>query len=304
MATYNGQKYVAEQIESILMQSHQNFKLHINDDASTDNTLDILQKYASQHSNKIMVTQNSVNSRSAKYNFINMMIGAEDDYVMLCDQDDVWLPNKIERTLSKMEEMELKYGTETPLLVHTDLVVVGEDIGQIISPSYRQAMNSDYGRVQLRDQIIQNTLTGCTAMYNRSLAKFVNAKPDFLVMHDWWLMLVASAFGKIGSLDEQTTLYRQHGNNSIGAYDVRTVSYCVSKLRRYTEIKTALDETYLQAQSLLSMYRNRLSDDQVELLEEYCRIPSMSKTKRIQTIFRLGTLKNGILRRIANIIFV
>jgi len=304
LASYNGEKYITEQIESLLCQTFQNFKLFICDDKSTDDTYSLVLRYAEKYPDRILVAQNKENSSSAKYNFMQMMISHKDDYVMLCDQDDVWLPNKIEITLAKMKEMESRVGADSALLVHTDLRVVSEDLTMVISPSFKEAMNSNFNRVMLRDQIIQNTLTGCTVLYNRSLADLIDRMPRFMVMHDWWLMLIASAFGGIEGIDAQTVLYRQHGENSIGAKDVRKISYKINKLVNYSDMKLALEETYQQAESFLGAYRAQLNYEQIELLETYCKIPGMSKVRRWQTMCRLGCLKNGISRKIASFIFV
>ena len=304
LASYNGEKYIAKQIDSLLSQTFQNFKIYICDDKSTDETFPIIQSYAEKYPDKIIVTQNTENSGNAKHNFMKMMIKRKGEYVMLCDQDDVWLPDKIGLTLEKMRKMEEQYGLETPLLVHTDLRVVSGDLSTVISPSFKEAMNANYSRTKLRDQIIQNTLTGCTVMYNRSLANLIDREPQFMVMHDWWLMLVAAAFGKIDSLNKQTVLYRQHGKNEIGAKDVRTLKYKINKLLMYQDIRRALNETYLQAESLLIAYKDLLSNEQIQFLEAYCKIPQMPKVKRWRTICRLGCFKNGISRKIANFIFI
>ena len=304
LASYNGEKYITEQIESLLCQTFLDFKLFICDDKSTDNTFSLILEYAKKYPDKVLVTQNIENSSSAKHNFMQMMLSHKDDYVMLCDQDDVWLPNKIELTLARMKEMESRVGTDTALLVHTDLRVVSEDLATVISPSFKEAMNSNFSRAKLSDQIIQNTLTGCTVMYNRCLSDLIDRVPGFMVMHDWWLMLIASAFGEIDSVDAQTVLYRQHGKNSIGAKDVRKISYKINKLTHYSDMKRALDETYQQAESFLDAYNDQLNSEQTELLETYCKIPSMPKIRRWQTMCRLGCLKNGISRKIASFIFV
>jgi len=303
LASYNGEKYIAEQIDSLLAQTVQDFKLFICDDSSTDSTFSIITQYAAKHPEKIYATQNPVNSGGAKHNFIRMMIEHSADYIMLCDQDDVWLPYKIETTLARMQEMESEFGSGTPLLVHTDLIVVGENL-ETISPSYKAAMNADYGKTKLHNQIIQNTLTGCTAMYNRALAGLITEAPQFMVMHDWWLMLIASAFGKIAPLDGKTILYRQHGKNDTGAKKVKALSFKIHKLLNYKEIKKALNETYPQAQSLLDIYGSKLTQEQKKLLADYCGIPGHCKPVRWVTICRLGALKNGAARKIANIMFI
>lgn len=304
MTTYNGGKYISEQINSILHQTVQDASLYVQDDSSTDDTWELLQSYHRQYPDRIIIYQNKENTGNPKYNFYSMMSRICDDYLMLCDQDDVWLPDKIEKTFAKMREMEQTYGKEIPLLIHTDLRVVDSDLS-VINLSFKTAMNANYDRVKLKDQIIQNTLTGCTAMYNRALAELLwDRMPDYMVMHDWWLMLIASAFGHIGHINDQTILYRQHGANEIGAKDVRTLRYKIKKLFYYKEIKKAIADTYQQADSFLIYYRKKLSSEQIELLETYCQIPGMNKWNRWRTICRLGVLKNGIARKIANFIFV
>jgi len=303
MATYNGERFIREQIDSILDQTYQDFKLYICDDVSTDNTFAIISRYAEANPDKIFVSQLEKNTGSAKHNFMKLMIEQKDDYLMLCDQDDVWFQDKIEVTLSKMKAMESTFGIETPILVHTDLEVVDNNL-KTISPSFREAMNADYSKTELRNQVIQNTLTGCTAMYNRALADLIKIEPRYMVMHDWWLILLASAFGKVGVVDAQTVLHRQHNKNEVGAKDVRTLRYKVDRVLKYKKVKEAINITYMQADSLLRTYFEDLSTDQRKLLTTYSDIPNHFKLIRIYRIFRLGTHKNGFSRRVAHIIFI
>lgn len=303
LAAYNGEKYISQQIDSLLNQTFQNFIIYICDDNSSDSTNAIITEYARNHPEKIFISKNSENSGGAKNVFFQMIIAHKGDYVMLCDHDDVWLPDKIEVTYNKMIQMEAAYGFSTPLLVHTDLKVVDENLNTI-SESFKAAMNADFSKTSLRNQIIQNTLTGCTAMYNRALADLISVVPSFAVMHDWWLMLTVSAFGQIGTVEQQTILYRQHGKNEIGAKDVRTLKYKLNKLMHYEEIRKALNDTYLQAQSFLEVFKSKLTPDQIDFLTVYCDIPNHIKPVRWIMICRLGVLKNGISRKIANFIFI
>ena len=303
MATYNGERYLREQIESLLSQTYQDFVIYISDDHSTDSTFEIAKEYQEKYPGKIFSAQNSSGRQGAKHNFMQLMIEHKADYMMLCDQDDVWKPQKIEITLRKMKQLEVKYGKETPILVHTDLEVVDQSL-QTISSSFKQAMNADYSRTQLRQLIIQNTLTGCTALYNRALANLLTKEPPYMVMHDWWLILVASAFGIVDHLDERTILYRQHEKNAIGAKDVRTFQYKIQKLMHWRDIKRAIDETYRQAESFLTVYGDRLAIDQVCLLREYCSIPMKNKINRCVAVCRLKMLKHGAARKIAHLMFI
>jgi glycosyltransferase involved in cell wall biosynthesis len=303
MASYNGERYIAQQLDSLLSQTSNDFTLYISDDCSTDSTWEIIRTYERKFPGKIIAARNTGNSGSAKHNFISMMIEKKDDYVLLCDQDDVWLPRKIEKTILKLQRMEARYGRETPLLVHSDLTVVDENLA-VITSSFREAMKVGYNRTALRHFLIQNIITGCTAAYNRALAELIMAVPGYLVMHDWWLGLIAAAFGKIEYLHEQTVLYRQHGNNEIGARDVRTLSYKVNKLLHGNEVRKAINSTYTQAASFLKMYFDILNDGQKTLLSEYISIPAKNKIMRCLTIIKLGSVKYGLERKIANFLFL
>ena len=303
MATYNGEKFITEQIESLLCQTVQQFNIYINDDCSTDATWRIVAEYSERYPDKIRVTQSVKNTGSAKHNFMNMIQGICDDYVMLCDQDDVWKSDKIEKTLAKMHSMELEYGQDAPLLVHTDLCVVDEFLNEI-NPSFIRAMNANYNRTSLNHAVIQNTVTGCTAMYNRALATLIVETPQRFVMHDWYLMLVTAAFGHIGYLSKPSILYRQHANNGVGAKDVRTFKYKMDRIVNRQGITKAINDTYSQAESFLYCFRDKLSCSQRVLLQEYCDIPNRTKLQRLKTIVKLGTFKNGITRNIGHFLCI
>ena len=303
MAAYNGEKYISEQLDSLLGQSRNDFILHIREDCSTDGNWKIIREYENRYQERVRAAKNNRNSGGVKHNFIGMMAEIKDDYVMLCDQDDVWLPDKVEKSIANLKAMEAEYGKEMPLLVHTDLQVVDENLG-VIAPSFRAMMKAGYDRTGLRHFVIQNMLSGCTIAYNRALAGLINAEPEYLIMHDWWLGLVAAAFGKIGYLDEQSVLYRQHGRNEIGARDVRTISYKLHKLTHGAEVRKSLAQTYEQAVSFLRLYGPLLTDSQKALLSAYIQIPIHTKIVRFIMINRLGVLKYGLARKIAHFLFI
>jgi len=304
MTTYNGEAYIAQQIESLLAQTEQNFVLRVHDDGSKDQTLAILNDYAARYPEKIFVSQNQKNSGGAKWNFLGMLAAYPDDYVMLCDQDDVWLPNKIAVTLRAMQETEAAVGANTPILVHTDLTVVDGNL-QPMHPSFQKMSNLDYRRVALKDQLVQNTMTGCTAMLNRSLQRYLEQLPDYCVMHDWWMMLIASAFGKIVPLEnEQTILYRQHARNVVGAKNAGSVSYLYDRIAHSDNTRSIVSQTYQQAESFYRMFSAQLSAEQKALVTGYMEIPKHNKIRRIYDLFALKTWKHGIVRRLGQLFYI
>jgi glycosyltransferase involved in cell wall biosynthesis len=303
VAACNGEAYLPAQLDSLLAQTGTGCTIHIRDDCSSDRTWEIVRRYQARHPELIRAGRNRRNSGGAARNFTGMMIDIKDEYVMLCDQDDIWLPGKVAKSIAKVQAMEAEYGKDTPLLVHTDLRVVDENL-RVIAPSFRAMMKAGYERTELRHFLIQNMLSGCTVAYNRALANLITVEPEYMIMHDWWLGLVASAFGKIGCLDEQTVLYRQHGRNEIGARDVRSISYKLHKLTHGAEVRKSLAQTYAQAASFLRLYAPLLTDSQKALLSAYIQIPTHTKIGRFIMINRLGVLKYGLLRKIANFLFI
>lgn len=304
MATYNGEAFVSAQIDSLLRQTEQDFVLYVRDDCSGDQTYPILQQYARQHPGKIIVSQSGQNSGSAKLNFLSLLNEQDDDYLMFCDQDDVWLPDKIERTLSAMRQAEQAYGKETPLLVHTDLRVVDAALAAT-HPSFRKMSKLDYRRTALNRLLVQNTVTGCTVMLNRALQSRVAPVPEGCVMHDWWLALAASAFGHIIALEnEQTVLYRQHAANEVGAKDASSASYVLNRLFRVRDTHNGILATYRQAAAFLAAYEFQLSDSQAALLREYARIPELGKCGRLWRLCKLKIWKHGFIRVLGQILFI
>jgi len=302
LATYNGEKYLPAQLNSLLNQTFTQFRIWVQDDVSTDATWDILNEYNARYPGKFHLIRRNTNSGSAMNNFLDLITTVRDDYLMLCDQDDIWLPNKIELTMAKMKEMEKEY-PGLPLLVHTDLKVVDQDL-QIISPSFRIQTKRNYNRMAFNQVLNLNNVSGCTAMYNLALAELLYTPPKHCVMHDWWLQLVGMAFGKVGHINDATLLYRQHGQNACGAKNVRKLSYKLGRLFNGSQLRHVLHETCRQAGCLLDMYQYKLTDVQKYTLQCYSAIPQMSKINRLRTLAKLRIFMPSFSRNIALILFI
>ena len=305
MAAYNGQNYIAEQIESILSQTEQNWGLVIQDDCSSDGTYAIAKNYARQYPKRIHAVRRQTPSGSAQNNFFSMLRFASDsEYIMFCDDDDVWLPEKIHVTLSEMQNLEKRYGFDKPLLVHTDLRVTDSSLN-IISESMMNTQKLDPERNDLNRLLVQNIVTGNTMMINGSLLTLTTkySLPEHAVMHDWWLALVASALGKIGFVTEGTVLYRQHTNNQIGAQNARSLQYNVLPLLDGAGVERSLNKTYKQAEEFLAHFGTLLKENQIQLLRDFISIPSCGKPERLWILLKNGCWKNGFLRKFGQVWF-
>ena len=211
MTVYNGERYVIPQIESILNQTDSNWKLFIQDDCSTDRTVELIEPRQALSRTDYPFAKPG-EQRLRPKNFFSMLPLAEHSYCMFCDHDDVWKPRKIEMTVRRMMELERANGEDTPLLVHTDLAVTDENLKVVSIP----VSNLNLRGNKLNNLIVQNNVTG---YYDgeQGAGGYGGAMPEHAVMHDWWLALIAACFGKIGFVRQATILYRQHRSNEVGA---------------------------------------------------------------------------------------
>lgn len=302
MATYNGERYISEQIESILRQTYTNWELIIQDDCSTDDTAAIVYRYIKRYPKKIRFIERENSSGSASRNFSSMFKFVKRNYVMTCDQDDVWLPNKIEITLKEMHRLEAELGYDKPLLVHSDLKVVDCYLNVIFESMFK-SQKLDHLRDKPNNLLVQNIVTGCTMLFNKALLDIVQVIPKEAVMHDWWLALITSIFGKIGFVDQPTILYRQHERNEVGAKNAKSLRYNLRRLLELKDSKNALQITYLQAETLLMLYKGILNPQTLELVRMYSEIPRYNKIKKLRTIWQYGFWKISFLRRLGQIVF-
>ncbi len=289
LATYNGEKYLKEQIDSILNQSYSDFTLWIRDDLSTDNTLTILSEYASKDS-RIRILKAHTNL-GAVGNFKALMEASSKPYVAFADQDDVWHPDKLKKLMAAASKQD----TGLPLLLHHDLTVVDENLRRI-HPSFWEFTHLNPNATTLPELLMQNNVTGCACLMNRPLVELSLAMPKEAIMHDGWVALVASSFGHIIPLQESLILYRQHARNQIGAKSYSSLGYIQKGLNKLFKIDYS--KNYLQAEAFVKTYQSSLSEPQKELLLDFLSLPTVSFFKSRKIIFQRGFWKQGLLRNI------
>lgn len=215
LASYNGEKYIEEQLNSIISQTYDNWQLIIRDDFSKDSTVKIIEKYCNNYPGKINLIKDNKGNLGFCKNFSELLFYCESDYIMLCDQDDFWKKDKIELTLNKMIESEAKY-KNIPIMVHTDLHISDDKLNIIYDSFYKKQSSNPLKHRNLNRLICSNLYIGCTIMFNKSMLDIIKPLPNEVLIHDWWIALLASSIGKIEYLDKQTIFYRQHSNNTIG----------------------------------------------------------------------------------------
>jgi len=301
MATYNGEKYIRQQLNSILQQDYDNWNLIIRDDCSSDNTVQIIEEYQSKFPQKIKLIHAEAPSGSAQNNFFALLPYSQSEYMMFADQDDVWISNKISLTLSKMEQMEQLYGNSIPLLVYTDLAIVDEKL-TVINPSRYKMHDINPERNQLNHLIVQGIVYGCTLMANRELLNLIKDKPSVDVMHDTWLSLLAAAFGVIGFVNKPTVWYRRHGKNSTSLCSEGYFHWLLFQLSNIKKIRKKHKAYYNQANELLVRYYSILTNQQKVILNEYASLVESHPIKKAIILKKYDLYREGILPKIAQIL--
>jgi len=289
LATYNGEKYLKYQIDSILSQSYTDWELFIHDDGSKDGTEKIIDNFCDKHPTKIHKIEGS-STGCARNNFFFLLRSVEAPFYMFCDQDDVWLEKKVENTYSEMKKLDDK----KPNIVFTELKVVDSDLN-VISESMSKYQKLDCHNTSVNRILIQNVCTGCTMMINRTLRdEMIKAESiDNIIMHDWWAALIASEFGNLHFIDEPQILYRQHGDNSVGAKNFG-IKYIFSKFYKKEEIKKSLKDTEKQSKFFSETYR--LND--CHLISQYGNLHNLNKIRHLYFYLSNNVLKNSFTRNI------
>lgn len=304
MATYNGARYLRAQLDSLLNQQEQDWQLIVSDDGSTDETPQILAEYQARLPQKITLLSHApTGSSRANFMLLTRQAGAF-DYVMYCDQDDVWLPQKVGMTLRKMREIEGDQ-RQVPCLVHSDLSVVDEELKlQQESFFYSSMLRPD--RDPLHYLVIQNIVTGCTMMINHALWQLAVLPCDesAMRMHDMWFALIASSLGRIGFVNRPTMLYRQHSGNVVGAKNVRSLRYIAAAFSRLRQNRESIRQCQRQAGALADTLGDRLRAEQRALLTAYADCAGQSKFARWRVIFKYRIWLLGWRRKIAELLLI
>ncbi len=212
IATYNGEKYIKEQLDSILCQLEKNDEIVLSDDHSVDNTLNIVE---SCKDNRIHIFTNN-RKRGVCGNFENAISNSKGDYIFLSDQDDFWLPQKVRISIEKIQQIEKKH-PNWPVLIFTDLSVVNSDLSILIDSIWKKTGQDPNLSACPEILCVSNRIMGCTMAFNKFAKEVSLPINENAIMHDWWIALCVAKKGIVEAIRIPTLLYRQHGKNVIGA---------------------------------------------------------------------------------------
>jgi glycosyltransferase involved in cell wall biosynthesis len=269
MTTYNGERFLREQMESILSQTLQPDEIIVCDDRSSDGTVAILEQYKHIKGFSYVVNEQRLGLIRNFKKAVSLV--AKDNYVALSDQDDIWLPDKLMRSaelLSKLDPL-------LPCMVHTDLIWVDEH-QNILNPSFHNERRQSGYHHNLQTLLFANFATGCTIVMNPVLCGYFEEMPENIKFHDAWIVLAASVFGLVGEIAEPMIKYRRHGNNLSIAADTKASN-------RYRQILNEIIESLMGNQDFLELqlktarqfytqYQTVMNPDVAEYFENFLRL--------------------------------
>lgn len=252
LSTYNGETYLVELIDSIIRQKYNDWRLVIRDDSSKDGTVILIKRYIDKYPGKITLVDLDSPNLGCNGSFERLLSFVEGDYFMFCDQDDIWTGKKIERSMMAMENLEKQYGADTPLLVCGDATCIDEN-GTVIYPSFFENQKFVDTTDAFAHLMSLNVVQGATTLFNKACLEVFHPLPKN-VLYDYWMALCVSNSGRIVYIHEPLLLYRQHGDNVLGALSIG-MPYFVGKMKgvcRYFFFYRICKHTFKKCPSFLS----------------------------------------------------
>lgn len=258
MTTYNGERFLADQLESLLQQTLVPDKIIVCDDRSTDGTVDILERFRQSHGIEYHVNQQRL---GIKENFKKAVrLAPEGHYVALCDQDDIWLPEKLSEAVKALSSID---DQKTPCMVYSDLVVI-DGQNRVLHSSLNSTLGTDKYEHCLETLVFGNFVLGCTTVMNLPMRIYFDQIPRGNFNHDAWITLVAFTFGRVLQLPDPLIRYRQHQLNATYA-DHKKTNRFQRVLRHLSFLFSRNDYLHHQAEllkSFMQVYDDKLTEAQ------------------------------------------
>ena len=255
LSSYNGEKYIRTQLDSILAQTYQDFTVLIRDDGSMDNTRKVLEEYAQRDSRIVWYGQENIGVVGS---FFDLMKHADltHNYFAFADQDDEWLPEKLEKAIEVLQESS----SVEPILYCSDKIIVNSELNTLNVQVTRDVRKPSFGNA-----LVQGICSGCTAVWNAKLMEILMGHiPNYIenvIMHDWWLYMVASCVGKVYYDKHAYIRYRQHQNNKLGAMITKRQLFNY----RISQLKMPRGEIYRQIKEFVGLFDEEMTAENLNM---------------------------------------
>lgn len=278
IATYNGEKYLEEQLDSILSQTLKPVEIIVCDDQSTDRTVEILERY-----NRGGLLSYYVNEHRLGFigNFKKAVsLCSTENYIALSDQDDIWLPSKLQQAAEYLKKID---DTERPVMVYSDLILVDQD-KNIINYSFRDELGQGGYHYCLETLFFGCFVNGCTMLMNPAMRAYFSTIPENGALnHDTWMSMIGYTFGKAGIIPEPQIYYRSHRNNATDVGDFKRKD----RFRRlFSEIihsfknNDLFEDQISFASEFYQVFQNKLTREQDDLFKRFMKLKGKSYLRK------------------------
>lgn len=269
MATYNGEAYLAQQLRSLQNQTFREWELLIHDDGSSDKTIDIIRSFAKEDK-RIKIIEDGIRFSCSELNFMHLLKFSTSPYIAFCDQDDIWLENKLQEMYNIISSSDI----QIPQAVYCNSYVY--DTGAALISGHTTICHPH----KLKDMLFMNGgIQGCAIMFNASLREICNNQPEIIAMHDHLITMAALTFGKLSYIDKRLMLYRRHQNTVTGR-TFRNKSEKVTPF--FNRNKTVLSPKHYDATiSFYNKYKSIIPDKQKKIFNDFFKFTKENKLKRI-----------------------
>lgn len=286
LASYNGEKYISEQLDSIINQTYKNWELIIRDDGSKDETVTILNKYEKKDE-RIKILRDDKGNLGFLKNFEELLFNAKEEFVLFSDQDDFWLKNKLEKFVEKIRDLDEKVLSK-PLLVHCNSLVCDEKL-EIIKEKFidSKIAKKNNSNIYFFEYIVQ----GSTSMVNKKMIRESLPFLKSVTLHDRYFHLLSQFLGTRVFIDESLVKYRQHERNEIGA-NRSIIKNIISKKYFYVEDRKLIEE--IKEKYIKCLRKRDLND-----IEKYLEVTDRNKNRLerfwLSKYFQMKLLKRLVL---------
>jgi glycosyltransferase involved in cell wall biosynthesis len=310
IATYQGDKFLNEQLESIASQSYQDWHLHVRDDGSTDDTPAILEAFRARFPSKVSIVYGDARQLGASGNFAHLMRRAKEPYVAFADQDDVWYPDKLARAIEAVKLVEAASGPSTPVMIHADRRLINAS-GRERTASYWDSRGLEPARFYPETHFTFCLAAGATMLINRALCDLALPIPAAARMYDCWIELVAHMFGKVVALEGIALDHRRHDSNASGSaadIDSPAARRGWSRAARLLQNTARQRRIYVGYLEQAAAFRDRFSDilnpDQARRLNYLLSLPNCSLPARLYALRASRAGPPGLARKLATVLLV
>lgn len=257
MSTYNGEKYIKEQIESLLSQTYRNIEIYIRDDGSKDNTIKIIENYKEKNNNIILKEGKNIGFINSFFELLKACNDA--DYYAYCDQDDIWMEDKIERAVKFLEKTD----ENKPALYFSNSDYYDSDMNFLATAEKNKIYN-------FRNSLVECVTQGMTMVINNKTRQtIIENKPETCLFHDWWTYMICSGFGQIVYDDKSLVKYRRH-NKSVTVEGKSKIELFIWRVKKFL-IGDSLKDIKKQLQEYKTFFAKELKEDDRKLLELFTK---------------------------------